>query len=216
MVSFFYNASIPVMALMVVLIAMSVVSWGIIIKKSVLFLQLDKRFRGFETAFWSGVDLSVFHQQIKQKKGNCPVESIFMAGFSGLTSHKADSQNAEQRLDQCRALMQLSQKKWEVGMHGQLTWLGTIASVSPYVGLLGTVFGVMHTFQGILLSKSQAQLHAVAPGISEALGMTAFGLFVAIPATVAYNRLSLKMATLLEHYQIFQDEFLVLMRKHNI
>ena len=109
--------------------------------------------------------------------------------------------------------MLIEQKKWELTVHSQLTWLATIASVSPYLGLLGTVFGVMHTFQGLLNANVQSSLSAVAPGISEALGMTALGLVVAIPATVAYNRLMLWLDDLLDRQKLFQDEFVLLLEK---
>ena len=202
------DSSWMVIALMGVLVLMSVVSWAIIISHLWLFSNLKRQYKSFEKTFWSGVDLSHFYEQTKRNKVQSPIEEIFLAGFSGLTMQQSSSVSSNDgRLEQCKSMMALSQRKWEVGVHGQLTWLATIASVSPYIGLLGTVFGVMHTFQGILYSQSQAQLAAVAPGISEALGMTAFGLFVAIPATVAYNRLSLQMGTVLEYYQIFYIKF---------
>ena len=177
------------------------------------FRLLQTSYDNFERRFWSGVDLSELYQLTKDKVQKTPIDDIFLAGFSGLIRHRASEYSDEERFNQCQAMMVLSCKKWEVTVHSKLTWLATIASVSPYIGLLGTVFGVMHTFQGLLQASAAMHLNAVAPGISEALAMTAFGLFVAIPATVAYNRLSLKMESIIEHYQIFQDEFMILARR---
>lgn len=202
-----------VMIMMMVLVLMSISSWAIIIRNTVMFRALEQSLQVFEKRFWSGVDLQSFSESLKSKQhGLSPVERIFLAGYTGFS--EKSSADVTELCKQCSALMDVARKKWEVGTYSQLAWLATIASVSPYVGLLGTVFGVMHTFQGIMSSNTQAQLSAVAPGISEALGMTAFGLFVALPATVGFNRLSLRKDALVEHYGIFQDEFLVLIRKH--
>ena len=200
--------------LIMVLLVMSVFSWGIIVLSVIRLKALRKGLVRFERVFWSGGDLTDLYERIKQKKKRHPVESIFLAGFSALLTHGGDAYSHKERMSQCRALMDVSYRKWEEGLYALVSWLATIASVSPYIGLLGTVFGVMHTFSGLfMLDQSTNALTQVAPGIAEALGMTALGLFVAIPATVAYNRLIFGFDRLQMGHQIFQDEFLVLINK---
>lgn len=212
--SFFMNdASWQVMMLLLVLVVMSVLSWAIILNHAYYLWRVHHSHQEFESLFWSGIDLASFYDKLDHKRQKNPTEEIFCAGFSTLLSHRSNLYSSEDRVSQCQTMMQLVQRKWSIKLQSQLAWLATIASVSPYVGLLGTVFGVMHTFHGLMQTQASTQLSSVAPGISEALAMTAFGLFVAIPATVAYNRLSMRLDGLLEYYAIFEKEFLVLVKK---
>ena len=195
-----------------VLLLLSIVSWAIIVHKVYYFLKISIEYQRFETEFWSGVDLEYFYKD-KNENPNAS-EAIFCAGYGSLQQDKKNNVDVETRITQAKESMLVAQRKWELGLYKQLTWLATIASVSPYIGLLGTVFGVMHTFQGLLgAENTQASLSAVAPGISEALAMTAIGLFVAIPATVAFNRLSVWLEHLCEQFALFQNEFILIVKK---
>lgn len=194
------------------LMVLSIISWAIIIHKVYYFSMISAQFRIFEQEFWSGTDLDRFYERTLDHAN--AGEAIFSAGYGSLLQDKKQGLAFDNQIRHAKESMALQQRKWEAGMHAQLAWLATIASVSPYIGLLGTVFGVMHTFQGLLSgSGTQASLSAVAPGISEALAMTALGLFVAIPATVAYNRLSIWFEGLLDRFQLFQDEFILVVQK---
>ncbi|MEC8882336.1 MAG: MotA/TolQ/ExbB proton channel family protein [Pseudomonadota bacterium] len=211
-----WNMPLSVKILGLVLLAMSFFSWAIIINQYQYLGGVAKKREQFDRAFWSGLNLQDYYESLELRQEKDPVEEIFSAGYKTLFEvTQAKRQSFQERLVQCKSVMEIAQKKWEMRHYNRLTWLATIASISPYIGLLGTVFGVIHTFQGLVSSQaSSAALSAVAPGISEALGMTALGLVVAIPATIAYNRLMLWLDDMVCHYQLFQEEFMVLVRKH--
>ncbi|HAV93654.1 MAG: protein TolQ [Legionellales bacterium] len=212
-----WNMPLTVKVLGLVLLVMSLFSWAIIINQYRSLNQVATKREQFDRAFWSGLNLQDYYESISQKSEKDPIEEIFTIGYRTLFDMtQAQQQSFAERLDQCKSVMSIAQKKWEMHHHNRLTWLATIASISPYIGLLGTVFGVMHVFQGLVATQANnTALSAVAPGISEALGMTALGLVVAIPATMAYNRLMLWLEDMVCHYQLFQEEFLVLVRKHS-
>jgi len=211
-----WHMPLTVKVLGLVLLLMSLFSWAIMINQYRYLRMIDQKREQFDKAFWSGLDLQEYFDALKSRVEKDPVEEIFSAGYKTLfDTGSAPQQSFSERLIQCKSVMEIAQKKWEMHHYNRLTWLATIASISPYVGLLGTVFGVMHTFQGLVSAQvSSTALSAVAPGISEALGMTALGLVVAIPATMAYNRLMLWLEDMVCHYQLFQEEFMVLVRKH--
>ncbi|MEC8063839.1 MAG: MotA/TolQ/ExbB proton channel family protein [Pseudomonadota bacterium] len=196
-----------------ILIAMSVMSWTMIIQKYRSFYAMMRQYKEFEKVFWSGGDLEALYDTMSSRRKENPISAIFCTGYDTLTENQGEQAEAERQIGQAKDAMQIQMKKWELTIHNDLTWLATIASISPYLGLLGTVFGVMHTFQGLLNTETQASLQAVAPGISEALGMTALGLVVAIPATVAFNRFTVWMDDLINYFQLFQDEFTLLLAK---
>lgn len=216
MIQLMNNMPSSVFYLTMILGGLSLLSWAIIIQKAFYFTQISLEFKRFEAEFWSGVDLAEFYQS-KKVQPNAS-EAIFCAGYGSLMLADSAHQGMDVRIGYARDNMQLQQKKWEHGLYRQLSWLATVASVSPYIGLLGTVFGVMHTFQGLMsvASNTQASLGAVAPGISEALAMTAVGLFVAIPATVAFNRLSIWLEHLNDKFSLFQDEFILIVQKQAV
>jgi biopolymer transport protein TolQ len=211
-----WNMPLTVKVLGMILLAMSVFSWAIMVHQYHYLTQIDQKREQFDKAFWSGLDLQAYYESLDKKRHKDPVEEIFTAGYQTLFDSGQQAQALSERLVQCKSVMEIAQKKWEMHHYNRLTWLATIASISPYIGLLGTVFGVMHTFQGLVTSQANTTaLSAVAPGISEALGMTALGLIVAIPATMAYNRLMLWLEDMVCHYQLFQEEFMVLIRRHS-
>jgi biopolymer transport protein TolQ len=198
-----------------ILLVMSIGSWAIAINQYRYLRCIARKREQFDQDFWSGLNLQDYYAAIAQKSKRDPIEEIFMEGYQSLFGEQASHQSLSARLEQSKSVMEIAQKKWEMQHYSRLTWLATIASISPYVGLLGTVFGVMHTFQGLVASQAGgAALSAVAPGISEALGMTALGLVVAIPATMAYNRLMLWLEDIICYYQLFQQEFLVLVHQY--
>ena len=214
--SILWNMPLTVKVLGLILLAMSFFSWAIIINQLRYLSQVSAKREQFDRAFWSGLNLQDYYESIASKNNKDPIEEIFTTGYQTLfDATQAQQQSFSERLDQCKSVMSIAQKKWEMHHHSRLTWLATIASISPYIGLLGTVFGVMHVFQGLVSTQANnTALSAVAPGISEALGMTALGLVVAIPATMAYNRLMLWLEDMVCHYQLFQEAFMVLVRKH--
>ena len=212
-VDFLERMPASVQYLGLVLLLMSVCSWGLIVYKYLYFSRISRQYQQFEDNFWSGIDLGSYYQEIVETA--TPIEAIFCSGYGCLLSSKRTT-DIQSQVDQAKESMRIQQKKWEIDLYGRLSWLATIAAVGPYVGLLGTVFGVMHTFQGMLSAQdSSLSLLAVAPGISEALAMTALGLFVAIPATVAFNRLSIQLDGLTGRFELFQEEFLLLVRKQH-
>tara|TARA_B100001989_G_scaffold242784_1_gene209884 strand:+ start:2553 stop:3218 length:666 start_codon:yes stop_codon:yes gene_type:complete len=215
-ISIIWHMPLTVKVLGIILLIMSLFSWAIMINQFRYLSMIDKKREQFDKAFWSGLDLQNYYDSLQKKFSKDPVEEIFSAGYKTLfESDEGRNQAFSERLIQCKSVMEIAQKKWEMRHYNRLTWLATIASISPYVGLLGTVFGVMHTFQGLVSAQTNTTaLSAVAPGISEALGMTALGLIVAIPATMAYNRLMLWLEDMVCHYQLFQEEFMVLVRNH--
>ncbi len=195
-----------------VLLVMSVASWALIMKKHTRLSAVKRQFSDFEKLFWSGGDLEGLFSKLSLHRKASPINAMFCAGYDILTEmEEAGGDYGD--IAKVKDAMGIQMRKWELSVQNDLTWLATIASISPYLGLLGTVFGVMHTFQGLLSVNTQATLQAVAPGISEALGMTALGLAVAIPATIAYNRYTVWVDDLVSSFQIFQDEFLLLLQK---
>jgi biopolymer transport protein TolQ len=173
--------------------------------------QAQTNFVEFEDTFWSGIDLEQFYQQltIKAKDDGVSngIENVFRAGFREFTrltqSDKADPEAVMEGADRAMRVA-LSREDEKLGTN--LPFLANVASVSPYIGLFGTVWGIMVTVRGLGMMQ-QATLAAVAPGISEALIPTAMGLFAAIPAVIAYNRYAAKVEAINTSYETFSDEF---------
>ncbi len=204
----FLNASLLVKMVMLLLLA---VSWTLIFQRWKLFGYALKTINGFEDTFWSGIELTKLYQQFSMAKRGHPeingAESIFLAGFKEFVRLR------KQTGIQPAAVMEGTQRAMRVAMAKEverlemhLPFLATIGSVSPYVGLFGTVWGIMNSFRA-LGSVQQATLSMVAPGISEALVATAMGLFAAIPAVIAYNRYSNRLQGLVNRYETFFEEF---------
>lgn len=204
------NASATVQLVMAILLLASVVSWYFIAQRVLYFREARREMESFEQEFWSGIDLSqLFRQGNGKSEGHHIVgmESIFRAGF------KEFSRLRQQVSDDPDAVMEGSQRAMRVAMSREqekmaayLPFLATVGSTSPYVGLFGTVWGIMSSFQG-LATVQQATLQTVAPGISEALVATAMGLFAAIPAVVAYNRFAAWVEYFDNKYDTFAEEF---------
>jgi biopolymer transport protein TolQ len=207
------QASPIVQFVMALLVAASVVSWAIILRKQQLLKTERLAADRFEDQFWSGGDLAALYKQLEAGSAS-GMAGVFVAGFREFSRlRKQAGLGAGQLLEGSRRAMRVSQLRETDRLEQNLSTLATIGSTSPYVGLFGTVWGIMSAFQG-LGNVQQATLAMVAPGIAEALIATAAGLFAAIPAVVAYNRYADKVNRLELRYDAFMDEFSTLLQRH--
>ncbi|MBQ0719303.1 MAG: protein TolQ [Gammaproteobacteria bacterium] len=211
LLSLVIGASIPVQLVMFILLIASMVSWLMIGQRWWYLRQMGIGFRAFETTFWSGVDLNELFrdgsQRLNDNESVEGVESVFRSGFrefNRLTKNEGTDRDAVMEGTERAMRVALSREEEKLNIH--LPFLASVASVSPYIGLFGTVWGIMQSFRG-LATMQQATLAVVAPGISEALIATAMGLFAAIPAVLAYNRFSADVDALYGRYDTFADEF---------
>jgi biopolymer transport protein TolQ len=212
--SLILNAGLVVKVVIAMLLIASLVSWTIIFRKRRLVSQAEVEANKFEGKFWSGGDLGKLYRAIESRdKSPVGMESIFEAGFGEFTRLRSQSVPAGELLEGVRRTMRVAQLREIDRLEASLATLATVGSTSPYVGLFGTVWGIMGAFQG-LGDAQQATLAMVAPGIAEALIATAAGLFAAIPAVVAYNRYADKMSRLELRYDAFMDEFSTLLQRH--
>ncbi|WP_428036426.1 protein TolQ [Amphritea sp.] len=202
------NASFVVQLVMLLLLMASVLSWVMIFQRHFVLRQAQRKLRAFEDRFWSGVDLSQLFREVNADPDSSNgAENIFRAGlkeFSRLSQQSGADRDAI--MDGAQRSMRVALAREEEKLEQHLPFLATVGSTSPYVGLFGTVWGIMNSFRG-LANVHQATLASVAPGISEALIATAIGLFAAIPAVIAYNRFSAKTESLMNSYETFADEF---------
>ncbi len=205
------HASITVQLVMVVLLGASMTSWYMIVQRFIYFRNSREEIYSFEERFWSGVDLSRLYREGNERADDDkPVggmESIFRAGFKEFSRlAKQEGMDSEAVIEGSRRAMRVALLREEERLERHLPFLASVGSTSPYIGLFGTVWGIMHSFRG-LANSTQATLSTVAPGISEALIATAMGLFAAIPAVLAYNRFAAKVDTFGNRYDTFVDEF---------
>jgi biopolymer transport protein TolQ len=208
--SLIISAGFVVQVVMFILVLMSIYSWTIIMSKKKSLMDADKDIKAFHNNFLADTDLALLHGQIPNQVSNrTAMEHIFGAGY-GEFSHTTSASNQALVMNSERAYRSMNTAvNNEVDRldHG-LSILAMIASSSPYIGLFGTVWGIMHSFIG-LASVKQATISIVAPGIAEALIATAFGLFAAIPATIAYNRLITQVGEINNKYTSFVEELFV-------
>ncbi|EOD79714.1 MotA/TolQ/ExbB proton channel family protein [Grimontia indica] len=204
----FLQASLLVKAVMLVLLGMSVVSWAMIIKRSQVLSEASSKAERFEDRFWSGMDLSQLFQEVQVRKDNLSgSEQIFYSGFKEFARlHRSNGKVPEAVMEGTSRAMRVSLSKEVESLETNLPFLATVGSITPYIGLFGTVWGIMHAFIALGAVK-QATLAMVAPGIAEALVATAMGLFAAIPAVMAYNRFTAKVGKLENNYINFMEEF---------
>ena len=202
------GASIIVQLVMLLLLAASFMSWWFIFQKLFALRAAIKQADDFETEFWSGVDLNQLFQRLTSGRVNASgMEKIFEAGFREYTKLKRQSSlDISSVMDGTRRAMRAAYQRETDNLERQLAFLATVGSVSPYIGLFGTVWGIMNSFRG-LANVGQATLAHVAPGIAEALIATAMGLFAAIPAVIAYNRFTHDVDRLATRYESFMEEF---------
>lgn len=193
---------------MLVLLGMSIVSWAMIIKRSQILSKAAAKAEHFEDHFWSGMELSQLFQEVQARKEQLTgSEQIFYSGFKEFARlHLSNGKVPEAVMDGASRSMRVSLSKEVELLEINLPFLATVGSISPYIGLFGTVWGIMHAFIALGTVK-QATLSMVAPGIAEALVATAMGLFAAIPAVMAYNRLTSRVSKLENNYVNFMEEF---------
>jgi biopolymer transport protein TolQ len=208
------EASIPVQIVVGLLLLASLTSWAIIFRKRLLVGRAMREADHFENNFWSGGDLAQLYRAIESHGGASGMASIFEFGFREFARQRQQgSIPAEQLLEGARRAMRVAQLKEIDRLEYSLATLATVGSTSPYVGLFGTVWGIMTAFSS-LGDVQQATLASVAPGISEALVTTAIGLFAAIPAVVAYNRFADQVSRLEVRFDAFMEEFSTILQRH--
>jgi biopolymer transport protein TolQ len=208
------DASIPVQIVVALLLLASLTSWAIIFRKRLLLSRAAREADQFENNFWSGGDLAQLYRAIESHGGATGMASIFEFGFREFARQRQQgSIPADQLLEGARRAMRVAQLKEIDRLEHSLATLATVGSTSPYVGLFGTVWGIMTAFTG-LGDVQQATLASVAPGISEALVTTAIGLFAAIPAVVAYNRFADQVGRLEVRFDAFMEEFSTILQRH--
>ncbi|MGH8734825.1 MAG: protein TolQ [Burkholderiales bacterium] len=204
------NASFVVKVVMVLLLAVSFMSWMFIFQKWFSIRRANAQSDKFEREFWSGNDLNALYQgAVNHRHSIGSLERIFEAGFrefAKLRSGQRAGTDASDMVDGARRAMRATFQREMDFLERHLAFLASTGSVSPYVGLFGTVWGIMHAFRS-LANVQQATLAQVAPGIAEALVATAIGLFAAIPAVVAYNRYSHDIDRLANRFESFMEEF---------
>ena len=208
------SASLVVQLVMLLLLAVSVGSWYFIFQKMFSLRRAQKETEAFERIFWSRADLNALYQNATSARHRTgALERIFEAGFRDFVKLRGQRAGEPQALvDGARRAMRATYQREIDQLESHLAFLASVGSVSPYVGLLGTVWGIMHAFRG-LANVSQATLASVAPGIAEALIATAIGLFAAIPAVVAYNRYSHVIDRLSIRFDSFIEEFLNILQR---
>jgi len=210
-----FEASLPVQIVMILLMLASLVSWTIIFTKRRLIRRTRAASDDFEAAFWSGGDLNtLYHSAAREKGGSFGMASIFEGGFREFNRGlQQGAVNPDKLIEECRRAMNVSRMREVDRLEQGLAPLATIGSTSPYVGLFGTVWGIMNAFMEIGNMQS-ATLATVAPPIAEALIATAAGLFAAIPAVIAYNHYADKVVRLEYRYDGFTEEFSSILQRH--
>lgn len=204
---YFFGAGFVVKTVMLILLAGSIASWTLILQRAWYFQRIKREYDAFSKRFWDCDDLNKLYTLLdsrsEEKKG---LAAIFYTGFKEfLRLRKID----EAAYEPIQRVMQISHAKEAEQLEQHLPLFASIGSIAPYIGLFGTVWGIMTSFQA-LGHAQQATIAMVAPGISEALVATALGLFTAIPAVIAYNRYSTKANGLLDRYALFQEELIAL------
>tara|TARA_B100000902_G_scaffold356547_1_gene370296 strand:+ start:500 stop:1183 length:684 start_codon:yes stop_codon:yes gene_type:complete len=216
-VNLILNASLIVQMVMLLLVIASIASWSIIFNKNKLVKRIKSASDDFESNFWAGGDLVSLYQSSKRndnlKEG---IASIFNAGFESFNRLSSKQTiNRDKMVEECSRSMRIVQMREVDKLEQSLATLASIGSISPYVGLFGTVIGIMNSFRA-LAGVQSATLAMVAPGIAEALVATAMGLFAAIPAVVAYNRFADSVTRLEIRYDSFSEEFTSILQKHEL
>ena len=203
------KASLPVKLIVLLLLAGSLISWVIIFRKARVFSRANREADDFEGRFWSGAELNkLYAGATDRKRMVAGLEAIFEAGFREFARLRDQRRlDGRTQLEGAQRAMRATYAREVDQLERNLELLANIGSTAPYVGLVGTVFGIMVTMHDMLNSGEQAGIAAVAPGISEALFATAIGLFVAIPAVWAYNRFTTRVERISVRYEAFAEDF---------
>ena len=211
------NAGVLVQLVMLLLVAASVMSWALIFQRLQVCRKAKRAQLAFEERFWSGMDLGQLYKEVSSDPTPYSgMEAVFRSGFKEFSRLRQQSRDADAVMEGAQRAMRVAFSREQERLETHLPFLATGGSTSPYVGLFGTVWGIMNSFRG-LAQVQQATLATVAPGISEALIATAMGLFAAIPAVIAYNRFAAMSDALLKNYETFAEEFSSILhrRVHN-
>lgn len=204
--TYFMNAGIVVKLVMLLLVTASIVSWTYILQRGFYLKEINQASLEFENRFWSGGDLAKIYAESQKNPDLQGLETIFHAGFKEFLRLHKQAIQPEAIMESARRAMRVAQMREQDKLEAQLPLLATVGSTSPYIGLFGTVWGIMLSFRA-LAHVQQATIAMVAPGIAEALIATALGLFAAIPAVVSYNRYSTDINRLLNRFDAFHEEF---------
>ena len=212
--SLFANASLLVQLVMLLLLLASLYSWTLIIHKFRQLKSARSDALTFENRFWSGIDLVELYRQVSKRRDNLEgLPNLFEAGFGEYARlRKQGGLQAKDIVEGAQRAMRVSLSREIDRLEASLAFLATVGSTSPYIGLFGTVWGIMNSFRA-LGGVQHATLSMVAPGIAEALIATAMGLFAAIPAVIAYNRFSNEVDRLETRYETFKEEFSTLLQR---
>ena len=207
------HASLVVKLVLLILIAASLASWAMIFRKRRMLKEAKAKAEAFEKRFWSGGDLAGMYKEISGSGAESGMESLFEAGFAEFARLRKQSDDPAQVVEGARRAMRVAQIREVDRLEENLVFLATVGSISPYVGLFGTVWGIMNAFHS-LGNVQHATISMVAPGISEALIATAMGLFAAIPAVVAYNRFANNVERIETRFDSFLEEFSTILQRH--
>tara|TARA_B100000678_G_scaffold15153_2_gene11955 strand:- start:1237 stop:1905 length:669 start_codon:yes stop_codon:yes gene_type:complete len=209
----FLNASFVVKSVIIILILASVISWMVIFERWLYIRKMSQEYLDFEANFWSDAGLEAL-LELSQEPNRQPIgaEYVFQVGYLDYKRLVGEEIDSETIMSSVQRNMNASLSKEQNLLEKNLPFLATVASVSPYIGLFGTVWGIMNSFRG-LAGASQATLSAVAPGISEALIATAIGLFAAIPALIAYNKFISESDRLISNIESFKEEFSAVLQR---
>jgi biopolymer transport protein TolQ len=203
----FLEASFIVKLVMLTLLGLSIASWALIFQRRNVLANAEKQSKEFEQRFWSGVDLGLLYSEITVKPQSFGLEALFKDGFKEFARLKKNSVGGVQvYMEGTHRAMRVRLSKETESLENHLSFLATVGSISPYIGLFGTVWGIMNAFLA-LGQVQQATLSMVAPGIAEALIATAMGLFAAIPSVLAYNSFARRVEMLETNYINFIEEF---------
>jgi biopolymer transport protein TolQ len=213
-VNLILHASVVVQAVVALLGLLSLWSWWQIFLKMFQLRRAARDTDRFEDDFWKGGDLADLYQRTQQSRTGSGMEHIFTAGFREYAKHRKQGTPSIVTLDSARRAMRAAYQREIDALEANLAGLATVGSVSPYIGLFGTVWGIMNSFRG-LANVAVATLANVAPGIAEALIATAIGLFAAIPAVIGYNRYTHDVDRLATRYETFIEEFSNILQRQN-
>ena len=216
-IDLFLQASLIVQLVMILLLMVSIISWIVIFERHFNLSRIKQANKEFEKEFWSGKDLNELYNDIDETSDDALVGSlrVFKHGFGEFLRLSEGQQITTEDLESVNRAIRVSLAREEESLMHHLPFLANVGSVSPYVGLFGTVWGIINSFQG-LSDATQATINAVAPGISEALVATALGLFAAIPAVVAYNRFASDSDTQLQQSSVFGEELASILYRQTV
>ncbi|MEZ5558918.1 MAG: protein TolQ [Pseudomonadales bacterium] len=207
------NASVLVQLVMLLLLLASLTSWVMIFQRWFFLRRVANEIEDFESHFWSGIDLRQLYTELDGEESLTGIEGVFVSGFKEYTRlNEQAGDDPDAVMQGVQRAMRIALTREEERLETHLPFLATVGSTSPYVGLFGTVWGIMNSFRS-LANMTQATLASVAPGISEALVATAMGLFAAIPAVIGYNRFSARVDALMKRYEGFSEELVAILHR---